>query len=70
MSQGFSSTVAFWISKLALTVLKINRKAFLDESEIIWKSVSQGLLVRFSVRLCVHPFLPVSFHLCFSISLF
>lgn len=51
MSQGVSSTAGFRISELVLAVpKKKNRKAFLDETEIIWKSVSQGLLVSQSVH--------------------
>lgn len=39
MSQGVSSTAGFRSSELVLAVLKINRKVFLNETEIIWKSV-------------------------------
>lgn len=39
MSQGVSSTVGCSCSELVLSVLKINRKVFLNETEIIWKSV-------------------------------
>lgn len=50
MSQEVSSTAGFRISELVLAVPKKNRKAFLDETEIIWKSASQGLLVSQSVH--------------------
>lgn len=38
MSQGVSSTKEFRSSELVLAVLKINRKVFLNETQIIWKS--------------------------------
>lgn len=59
----------FRISEVVLAVLKINRKTFLNETEIIWKAICfKVCLLHFQLE-CVHIFSYLSFSVCVSLFL-
>lgn len=61
----------FRISEVVLSaMLKINRKPFLNEIEIIWKAMCFKACLLYCQLECVHIFSYLSFSVCISLSLF
>lgn len=55
----------FRISKVVLAVLKINRKTFLNETEIIWKTICFKVHLLYCQLECVHIFITYHFQSVF-----
>lgn len=60
--------VLWRLSEVVLAVLKINRKTFLNENEIIWKAICFKVCLLYCQLESAHLFLPIIFSLCLSFS--